>query len=239
PSSLLSKLFHKDNGCPFTIWPAMFTSGGTAPSYPTGWEAKKYTSVKFALPNDWNGRIWGRRECDFSSGSTLPSTCLTGGCNGGLLCATAGGTGVPPATLGEWNLQGGDTGSDWFDVSNVDGSNLPMRIDNDAGCPVPECYKDINAVCPAELSVYDTNGYVIGCKTACSANLSGDPSNSPNCCSGSYDTPETCPSSGVEYYSVFNKACPDAYAYAYDESSGSALWTCPSSKQASYTLTFC
>jgi len=29
--------------------------------------------------------------------------------------------------------------------------------------------------------------------------------NSPNCCSGQYDTPATCPSSGVEYYSYFSK----------------------------------
>lgn len=33
--------------------------------------------------------------------------------------------------------------------------------------------------------------------------------------------------------------CPDAYAYAYDESSGTALWTCDSGLNADYTLTFC
>ena len=33
--------------------------------------------------------------------------------------------------------------------------------------------------------------------------------------------------------------CPDAYAYAYDESSGTALWTCPTSSNADYTITFC
>lgn len=34
----------------------MFTSGGTAPSYPTGWEAKKYTAVKFDLVSCSAGR---------------------------------------------------------------------------------------------------------------------------------------------------------------------------------------
>lgn len=29
--------------------------------------------------------------------------------------------------------------------------------------------------------------------------------NSPNCCTGQYDTPATCPSSGVAYYSYFSE----------------------------------
>lgn len=33
--------------------------------------------------------------------------------------------------------------------------------------------------------------------------------------------------------------CPNSYAYAFDESSGTALWNCDSSLQADYTLTFC
>ncbi|KAF5385532.1 hypothetical protein D9757_006730 [Collybiopsis confluens] len=32
--------------------------------------------------------------------------------------------------------------------------------------------------------------------------------------------------------------CPDSYAYAFDESSGTALWTC-SNIAADYTVTFC
>lgn len=88
--------------------------------------------------------------------------------------------------------------------------------------------------------------------------------NSPNCCSGSFNTPATCPPSGVQFYSFFSESvpagagfyhnevnmlmifpcwiednCPDAYAYAFDESSGTALWTCDSSKNVDYTLTFC
>lgn len=33
--------------------------------------------------------------------------------------------------------------------------------------------------------------------------------------------------------------CPNSYAYAYDESSGTALWICDASKGADYTITFC
>lgn len=82
---------------------------------------------------------------------------------------------------------------------------------------------------------------------------------SANCCTGSHDTAATCPPSGVtdyDFFSMFrlNKfhhkltyfstcstedACPDSYVYAYDESSGTALWTCPDSASPDYTLTFC
>jgi hypothetical protein len=63
--------------------------------------------------------------------------------------------------------------------------------------------------------------------------------NSPNCCSGQFDTPETCPPSGVAFYSYFKDNCPNAYAYAFDEGSNTALWTCDSGLAADYTLTFC
>lgn len=63
--------------------------------------------------------------------------------------------------------------------------------------------------------------------------------NSPNCCSGQFASAAACPSSGVEFYSYFKGNCPNAYGYAFDESSGTALWSCPSSLNADYTLTFC
>ena len=87
----------------------------------------------------------GRTKCSFSSNSDLPSTCETGGCNGGLICDPNTGTGVPPATLAEFTLSGGAV--DWYDVSNVDGFNLPIQIDNTAGCNVANCPVDLNANC--------------------------------------------------------------------------------------------
>jgi hypothetical protein len=39
--------------------------------------------------------------------------------------------------------------------------------------------------------------------------------------------------------SYFKSNCPNAYAYAYDESSESALFTCTSTLEADYTVTFC
>ncbi|EPT01966.1 hypothetical protein FOMPIDRAFT_1023010 [Fomitopsis schrenkii] len=228
------------NGCPFTICPAFYTGAGSSrPAYQTGWEAGAYTHVAFSVPDDWTaGRIWGRRDCDFSI-SNPATQCADGGCNGGLECALSGGTGVPPATVAEFTL-GGTTGIDNYDVSLVDGYNLPMRIDNNVGCGIPSCPVDLGPNCPAALKgPYDSSGFPVGCKSACYANLDGNQANSPNCCSGQYDTKATCPSSGVAYYSYFKDNCPNSYAYAYDESSGTALWTCPASKGADYTITFC
>jgi hypothetical protein len=123
---------------------------------------------------------------------------------------------VPPATIAEWTLSG-DDGSDNYDVSLVDGYNLPMSITNNKGCPVADCPVDLGPSCPSPLKgPYDSSGFPVGCKSACVANLSGDPTNSPNCCSGSYDTPATCPSSSVAYYSYFKSNWPNTYAYAYD-----------------------
>jgi hypothetical protein len=105
---------------------------------------------------------------------------------------------------------------------------------------------------------FDNKGQNIGCKSACVANLDGHPGqfsidpmtapkepplmrvsveNSNNCCSGSHNKPETCPKSKVQFYNYFKDACPNAYVYAYDDKT--ALKTCPSGKNADYTLTFC
>ncbi|KZT28281.1 thaumatin-like protein [Neolentinus lepideus HHB14362 ss-1] len=239
----LGRTFTVINSCSFTIWPAVYTdlSVGTAvPDVATGWEAPPGSSVTFSVPDNWkSGRIWGRRDCIFNTTDPGPNSCLDGGCNGGLHCDPHTGTGVPPATVAEWTLDG-DSSRDFYDVSLVDGYNLPMSIMNSAGCSVADCPVDLGPSCPAALKgPFDSNGYPVGCKSSCAADLDGNPQDSPNCCSGSYSTPATCPSSGVEYYSYFKSNCPNSYAYAYDESSNTALWSCSSSLNADYTLAFC
>ncbi|KAG9089902.1 hypothetical protein FRC07_012235 [Ceratobasidium sp. 392] len=240
--SVLGRTFTVYNACPFTIWPAVFTDlnvGSATPAIETGWEAAAYTKRTFTVPDNWKaGRIWGRRNCNFSS-NPGPNSCADGGCNGGLQCDPHTGTGVPPASVAEWTLSAAD-GLDWYDVSLVDGYNLPMRISNSVGCEVAECAVDLGPNCPAALKgPFDSSGFPLGCKSACVANLDGNQADSANCCSGSHSTPATCPPSGVQYYSYFKNACPRSYVYAYDESSGTALWTCAASKKADYTLTFC
>ncbi|KAJ7177830.1 thaumatin [Mycena filopes] len=226
------------NACPFTIWYATYNINHRSLIYIVRWSAGSFTSVTFPVPVNWNGRIWGRRDCNFAT-NPGPNSCLDGGCNGGLLCDPVTGTGVPPATLAEFNLGAG--GTDFYDVSLVDGYNLPMRIDNNVGCGIPSCPVDLGPNCPAALKgPFDSTGFPVGCRSACNVDaLNGNAANSPNCCSGTHNTLATCPSSGVLDYSYFKGNCPNSYAYAFDEPSGTALWTCASSKNAVYTITFC
>ncbi|KAI0634866.1 Osmotin thaumatin-like protein [Trametes polyzona] len=235
-----ARTFTVINSCSYTVWPAIFTDlnvGSSTPDQPTGWEQDPGVVMTFNVPNDWRaGRIWGRRECDFSIPG--PNSCIDGGCNGGLECDPHSGTGVPPATLAEFTL--GTNGiADNYDVSVVDGFNIPMAITNNKACPFAGCVVDLNPNCEScpLVGPIDPSGAIVGCKSACFAGL-GDPVNNPNCCTGTHNTPQTCPPSGVEFYSYFKDSCPDAYVYPFDDAHG-GLKTCNSTLQADYTITFC
>ncbi|EIW57351.1 Osmotin thaumatin-like protein [Trametes versicolor FP-101664 SS1] len=229
------------NNCTETIWPAIFTDltvGNATPNQPTGWLQPAKNTTKFEVPDNWrSGRIWGRRKCNFAENANLPESCIVGGCNGGLECDPHTGTGVPPATLAEFTL-GTNGVPDSYDVSMVDGHNLPMRITpSHPDCHVTDCPVNLVENCPEPLSApTDESGKLWGCKTSCSAGLAGY-DNSPNCCSGEFNSPAKCPSSGVAYYEHFKGNCPNAYAYAYDDAT--ALFSCDSALQTDYTITFC
>ncbi|PLW42221.1 hypothetical protein PCANC_12113 [Puccinia coronata f. sp. avenae] len=112
---------------------------------------------------------------------------------------------VTPATLAEFKLNG-DGGKDYYDISNVDGSNLPALISNNKGCPSPSCRANLNRDCPEEkMKIKGARGAVIGCLSACQANLDGRHNDSGNCCTGSHNKPETCPKSGVKHYDYFKR----------------------------------
>lgn len=235
------RTFTVTNGCSYPVWPAIYTDmnvGTAVPSAATGWQADPGSSITFSVPNTWtSGRIWARTNCDFTT-NPGPTSCVTGGCNGGLFCDATTGTGVPPASLAEFTL-GASDGNDWYDVSLVDGFNVPVTITNDQGCPVANCPVDLNPNCPQALKgpVNASTGVPFGCKSDCL--VDPNPTNSPACCSGAHGSPQTCPPTGVPNYQYFKSSCPNSYVYAYDESSGTALFTCPSSKNANYNITFC
>ncbi|TKY65677.1 Thaumatin protein 1 [Spatholobus suberectus] len=67
----------------------------------------------------------------------------------------------PPATLAEFTLKCAD-GLDFYNVSLVDGYNLPMLIvakgGTRGGCSATGCLVDLNGGCPAELRVARVNG---------------------------------------------------------------------------------
>ncbi|KAJ7210070.1 thaumatin [Mycena pura] len=232
------------NDCPFVIWPAFFTASGAQPVQPSGWEAQPNSDVTFATADNWSGRIWGRRNCDFST-NPGPNSCLDGGCIGGLVCNATTGTGVPPATLATIDFSA--TSQDVYTVSVVDGYNLPMAVITNAGntCSIASCPVDLATSCPLALAgPFDSDGVPVGCKSACLVDaLAGNAGNSSNCCTGSFNSEASCPSSGVEHYSYFKTNCPNSFAYAFDESSGTAIHQCPKSvsfeTDVEYLVTFC
>ena len=148
-----------------------------------------------------------------------------------MSCKGAGGN--SPATLAEFTLAG-DQGKDFYDVSLVDGFNLPMSVvPQGAGCSTTSCAADVNAGCPAALAVIESpnpnpNTNTIGCKSACVALKEPQ-----YCCTGAYGTPQTC--KPTVYSNYFKSKCPQAYSYAYDDPT--STFTCPTG--GNYLITFC
>ncbi|KAL1302738.1 hypothetical protein AAFC00_003092 [Neodothiora populina] len=114
------------NNCGETIYPGILTQAGTGPAS-TGFELTPGTNKSQTVSHDWQGRVWGRTNCTFNSQGTSMGggkACGSGDCNGGLGCLV---TGDVPVTLAEFTLDGGD-GQTYFDISLVDGYNLPVAI---------------------------------------------------------------------------------------------------------------
>ncbi|KAF8023565.1 hypothetical protein BT93_F0928 [Corymbia citriodora subsp. variegata] len=216
------------NKCDYTVWPGILSNAGVQPLSPTGFALDSGASKSLDAPASWGGRFWGRTHC--SQDSSGKFSCLTGDCGSGQLECSGSGA-APPATLAEFTLDGAG-GMDFFDVSLVDGYNLPMLVAPQGGsgqnCTATGCVVDLNRACPTELKVTSSDGSGgVACKSACEAFQQPQ-----YCCSGAYSTPQTCKPSS--YSELFKSACPKAYSYAYDDST--CTFTCAG---ADYVITFC
>lgn len=227
-SGVLSTTFSIVNKCEYTVWPGILSNAGVPPLPATGFVLAAGDSKTISAPGSWGGRFWGRTHCSQDSNGKF--SCLTGDCGSDKV--ECGGNGAkPPATLAEFTLDGA-SGLDFFDVSLVDGYNIPMLVVPQGGtgekCVSTGCVVDLNGACPQELKVFSVDGGEnVACKSACEA------FNAPQyCCSGEYATPDTCKPSA--YSQVFKSACPRAYSYAYDDKT--STFTCA---DADYIITFC
>ncbi|XP_022754869.1 thaumatin-like protein 1b [Durio zibethinus] len=207
------------NKCDHTVWPGIL---GNAQLDSTGFELPSGGSRTFQAPPSWSGRFWGRTGCT-SDPNTGQVTCQTGDCGSSQIECNGRGA-SPPATLAEFTIGSGT--QDYYDVSLVDGYNLPMIVEPSGGsgtCLSTGCVNDLNRQCPNELRV----GSGEACKSACEA--FGTPE---YCCSGAFASPDTCKPSA--YSEMFKAACPRSYSYAYDDAT--STFTCTG---ADYTITFC
>jgi hypothetical protein len=216
-----------------TVWVAAAPNPST-PLAATGWVLPAGHSVTITTPNNLNTRFWGRTGCVFNSEGV--GHCQTGDCGGLFQCK---GWGTIPATLAEVNFDAWD-GLDFYDVSMVDGSNLPMYINitkssggtkdkiSPDGCVPAGCTKPV--VCPSVLDV-KVGGTVVGCISAC-ARLDTD----QLCCRGQWSSRAACNPAAwpVDYAAVFKRAEP--YAYSYVDDDATSVFTCQD--VCDYRITF-
>jgi hypothetical protein len=211
------------------IWVAGWQQTAKPALSRSGWVLPAGRSLTIVVPDKWNGRFWGRTGCTFNASGT--GHCVTGDCAGRFQCQ---GYGAIPATLAEYNFSAWQ-GMDFYDVSLVDGSNLPMFINHtggktkdaisSTGCSKAGCTNPVP--CPKELSV---DGGA-GCSSPC-AKLGGD----QYCCQGQWAPRSECDPTKwpVNYAAIFKKAEPFAYSYVDDDAT--STFTCTG--RCDYKITF-
>ncbi|XP_078181157.1 thaumatin-like protein [Carex rostrata] len=214
------------NNCAQSVWPGIQGSGGHPTPNLGGFHLDPAEEVYFDVPFGWSGRIWGRQGCFFDENGK--GACQTGDCGGQLHCNGLGA--APPATMVEMTLGTQTSSLHYYDVSLVDGFNIPVTmlpVGGGVGCGVAGCDVDLNVCCPSKLEVKSGDGTVVGCKSACMA-LQSD----SYCCTGQYASPDTC--KPTVFSQLFKSICPQAYSFAYDDPT--SLNMC---KATRYLITFC
>ncbi|ORZ11970.1 thaumatin [Absidia repens] len=172
------------------------------------------SSKTYDLPENWQGRFFGRNGCS------------------GNDCKVAGGD--SPASLAEFTFRGAG-GNDFYDLSFVDGFNLPIEIvpiNGKGGASGSDKYNCGKPSCPTVPSCPDdmkltSNGKFVGCQSACSKYGTDE-----YCCTGSHNTPDKC--SPNSYSKAVKDDCPSAYSYAYDDST--STYSCVAE---GYNVVFC
>ncbi|CAL9040629.1 unnamed protein product [Musa banksii] len=199
------------NHCKDGVWPGVLGSAGHSSPEGGGFHLGVGQEAVLDVPSGWSGRIWGRQGCCFDENGK--GSCDSGDCGGLLRCNGTGGT--PPATVVEMTLGTHRSPLHFYDVSLVEGFNLPVTIapvGGGKGCGgVAGCQVDLNTCCPSRFEVKQ-KGKVVGCKSACLA-LKTD----KYCCTGEYGSPERCKPTLFSH--LFKSICPRAYSFAYDSSS--------------------
>jgi hypothetical protein len=110
-SGAIAATFTIKNNCGYTVWPAATPVGGGTQLNPgQTWTVNVPAGTS-------GGRVWGRTGCSFSGGR---GHCASADCGGAESCTLSG---QPPLTLAEFTIGGQQ---DFFDISVIDGYNLPM-----------------------------------------------------------------------------------------------------------------
>ncbi|CAG7723051.1 unnamed protein product [Allacma fusca] len=219
------------NRCNQVIWVGTF--GDNEIPANGGFRLNPGESNKFEVRYKWlSGRIWGRTGCDANGRNCESGDCGEPNCRGRTV--------FDAVTLAEFGLDSDFMGLDFWDISQVDGHNLPMSIrpvpgtvKNGNKCYEISCRFDFN-VCPNNFKQWGKNNNLAGCKSACSATREDR-----FCCpeNKGYNR-DNCPQPTDESR-LFKNQCPDAYSYAYDDDT--SVFACENQTpgSSSYEITFC
>ncbi|XVF52847.1 hypothetical protein PTKIN_Ptkin05aG0051400 [Pterospermum kingtungense] len=191
--------FNTRNNCPYTVWAAAVPVGGGRQLDSGGvWDIN-------VNPGTTGARIWARTNCQFDG-------------SGRGRCETVPSLWCTPNTLAEFALNQFNN-LDFFDISLVDGFNVPMDFSpTSGGCSRGiSCKADIIGQCPNELKAPG------GCNNPCTV----------------FKTDQYCCNSGscgpTDYSRYFKTRCPDAYSYPKDDQT--STFTCPGGTK--YRVVFC
>lgn len=160
------------NWCADDVYPALLTQNGDGPTE-NGFLLQSGENQTIYVRDDWQGRIWGRTNCSFDDSGQAQggsgSACSTGDCGGALSCEIAG---AAPATLAEFTLHGG-MDQCYYDISLVDGYNLPMAIvlipngnseleQMSASKTNPSCVASVGDLAPQSFNLYRNGQQYLG-----------------------------------------------------------------------------
>lgn len=223
--------FIVSNRCNQVVWVA--THGDNEIPANGGFRLGPMEQGVFDVGFKWtSGRIWGRTGCDDNG-----RNCETGDC-GETYCR--GRTVFDAVTLAEFGLDSDFMNLDFWDISQVDGHNLPMSIrpipgtvKNGNRCYEITCRFDFN-VCPNDWRQWGKSNNMVGCKSACSATREDR-----FCCpeDKGYNR-DNCPQPTDESR-IFKNQCYDAYSYAYDDDTSTFACENASPGSSGYEVTFC
>ncbi|KAI7730616.1 hypothetical protein M8C21_009111, partial [Ambrosia artemisiifolia] len=206
------------NDCRFTVWPAI---SGSPDLNITGFELTEGNSLSLQPPANWTGRLWGRTGCTFNGSGHW--SCKIGDCGSGEMECN-GRSATPPVTIAQFDINTDSFGMyASYDVSLMDGYNLPMTVEPIAGtvtgtygCTKRGCSDDLNKRCPEELMLKGGGG----CHSPC--HVFGTPK---YCCN------HTC--EPTSYSQLFTAACPRS------DNTGRPFGFYDLCDSANYTVRFC
>ncbi|MGH7437721.1 MAG: thaumatin family protein [Polyangiaceae bacterium] len=208
----LPRTFTVVNRCTQTVWAAALP----ATTFPGGLvEMAPGYAFQVGVDNGWSGRIWGKTNCT-TSGTT--TTCASSGF---------------PASLAELTLTKTATGLDFYDVSLVDGFNLPIALEavghtpdpaHPYSCGSPTCAANLDTTCSAQFQDKDkATGQVLACANDACKVIGNNVADASAC---------VYPN---QYTEFFKTACPQAYSFPYDDPT--STFTCKGFN--SYAVVFC